>query len=695
MARKKYEVSEEILQRGILTNPDKICKYTYYNIGNTYIGSLRSNGLIPDRDYKDEDRKPDGLIVDDTKRVIAVIENKNLAKYKTAKLKSTATKQALEVAEDLGAKFVISTDSINSEWYSVYSKKPIKNIDGTKLKEPFGITTSNTTKMERLIEILDNTITKTCDQISQIQETDPTPLAYAIWQKIYKATNATPENCLYTFVETFIFKYLSDLNVLDDMYSFNSLISMYKKGNEDAVLTYYAKNIRPVIKKSFPEDNDGTTIINGTIFVKETHTKDGIQHEAITGYGKTFRVIIEMFKDIELKNIDKDFKSKIFEVFFKKDNSKGGMGQYFTPLKVVQQIVNMADIRPNMRICDPACGVGKFILDAVSRDLNKYYEVKDGKIIRHITIEGYDKGFTKESERTIILAKANMMIYFSDLIKDNPSLTEEFSKLFNETFHLRTSVLGTLDYIPTEEQKYDLILSNPPYVGATDVYTNEIDGRATLKSYYNKNSTGLEGLFIEWIIRSLKDDGHAIIVIPEGFLYRNQDTDLRQFVIDECIINGIISLPLNTFFSTSKKTYILSLTKKKEKNKLVQTTQVFTYLCSSIGETLNTNRFEELDKNDLADAAYEYHSFKGNKSLYMQRVETKKIENPRLKLLDIDWFINNVNKHWLIDRNWTDEEKIALGIKDEEQSMTPTELSDFIDRVIADLASFKEVIKNV
>ena len=262
MARKKYKVSEEILQRGILSNPDKIGKYTYYNIGNTSVGCLRDTNLILDKDYKHEDRKPDGLIVDNTRRVIAVIENKNLEKYKTASLKSSATKQALEVAKDLGAKFVISTDSVNSQWYSAFDNKPILNIDGGELKEVFGITTCNTPKIEKLIELLDNTINKKCRQITQIQEVDPTPLAYAIWQKIYKATTATPENCLYTFVEIFIFKYLSDLNILDELYQYNTLLGMYKKSKEDNVLSYYAKTIRPEIKKLFPEDDVHASILS-------------------------------------------------------------------------------------------------------------------------------------------------------------------------------------------------------------------------------------------------------------------------------------------------------------------------------------------------------------------------------------------------------------------------------------------------
>ncbi|AVK48924.1 hypothetical protein AXY43_13320 [Clostridium sp. MF28] len=702
MANKRYNVSEELLQRGIIDNPNRIGKYTYYNIGDTFIGSLKASKLIPDKDYENEDRKPDGLIVDDTKRVIAVIENKSLSKYKTPRLKANATKQALEVATDLGAKFVISTDSINSEWYSVFTGEPILNIDGTELKEPFGITSCNTPKMEKLIEILDNTITETCRYITNIDNIDPTPLALSIWNEIYKATFATPENCLYTFVELFIFKYLSDLGLLSHENSYSEFMKKYKidhrsqlekkenVSNEDVLLSKYAKNIRREIKQLFPEDEkDMTTIINGTIFVNED-TADGI-----TGYGKIFKNILEMFKDVDLRNIDKDFKSKIFEIFFKKDSQKGGMGQYFTPLKVVQQIVNMADVKPGMRICDPACGVGKFILDAVSRNINKFYKIEDGNLIRNITIEGFDKGFTKESERTIILAKANMMIYFSDLIKDNPSLTDQFSKLFNDTFHLRTSVLGTLDYIPTKKQKYDLILSNPPYVGGTDVFKKEIEGNATLETYYNKNGTGLEGLFVEWIIRSLNDNGDAFIIVPEGFMYRSQDKGLRQFILDECIINGVISLPLNTFFSTNKKTYILCLTKKIEETKAKQTEPIYTYLCSTIGETLDVYRTETPNDNDLADAAYEYHNFKGNKEAYKSRLEQGKFSNPRLKILDIDWFINNLSKHWTIDDNWTDEEKVALGIKEEEQTMTPNELSDFIDKVINDLNAYKEVLKNV
>jgi len=55
---------------------------------------------------------------------------------------------------------------------------------------------------------------------------DPTNLAKSVWQDIYVATGKEPEKCLYNVVEIFIFKFLSDLSVLESIYSFDFLIKM-------------------------------------------------------------------------------------------------------------------------------------------------------------------------------------------------------------------------------------------------------------------------------------------------------------------------------------------------------------------------------------------------------------------------------------------------------------------------------------
>jgi len=286
---------------------------------------------------------------------------------------------------------------------------------------------------------------------------------------------------------------LSDLKVLTEPEDFDYLIRLYEKQNTEYVIGHYARVIRRKIKEQlFPRGEDGTTIINGTVFVNN-------DDEAIEGRSIAFRKILMEFQNYgKLENIHHDFKSKLFESFLKESISKKNWGQFFTPLRVVKAIVQMAEseIKEGISICDPACGVGKFLLEAVNPKLNKYYKIEKDELINNIDIFGYDIGFDKDEQKTIILAKANMLIYFSDLIKNNPNETEKFSKLFNESFVLKkNSILGTLAV--NEKDKYDLILSNPPYVTSGSSNIKEEIKRKGLSDFYKINAMGLEGLFME------------------------------------------------------------------------------------------------------------------------------------------------------------------------------------------------------
>lgn len=223
--------------------------------------------------------------------------------------------------------------------------------------------------------------------------------------------------------------------------------------------------------------------------------------------------------------------------------SKKNWGQYFTPLKVVRAIVNMADIEPGMSICDPACGVGKFLLEPILHSLDRLYAVStdeagNEKLLPQITLSGFDKGFDKDEQKTIILAKANMLIYMSGMIKEHPGLTKQFAELFNKTFTLQTnSILGTLAKPITEE--YDLILTNPPYVmsGSSNL-KEEIAKDDALKKYFSISAMGIEGLFMEWIIRALKPGKKAFIVVPDGIMNRSNDKKLRDFILEQCNIDS-------------------------------------------------------------------------------------------------------------------------------------------------------------
>lgn len=475
------------------------------------------------------------------------------------------------------------------------------------------------------------------------------------------------------------------------MYSFYDLLGKYSGNNENEVLEYYASTVRVKIKALFPGNpKDKTTIINGTIFV----SKDD---KAVSGYATVFHKILKRFNDFgTLENIDYDFKSKLFETFLKESISKKNWGQYFTPLKVVRAIVNMIDITPGMKICDPACGVGKFLLEPILHDLHRFYKVEDGELKPQITLSGFDKGFDKDEQKTIILAKANMLIYMSGLLREHPEMTDKFAKLFNDTFLLQTnSILGTLAK-PVHDQ-YDLILTNPPYVmsGSSNL-KEEISKDDTLKKYFSVSAMGIEGLFMEWIIRALKPNGKAFIVVPDGIMNRSNDKKLRDFILEQCEIDAVISLPLNTFFTTNKKTYILALTKKAPvmvdgvPTLQRQTSPVFTYLCSEIGETRDVYRFD-IDQNDLQVASDLFNMFKGAKTSFANTLNM--IGDKRCKISSIDDFYNGT--HWCVERWWNHEERQALGIEEESKTIGVNDFRVLLADTINTLSELDEPLAEV
>lgn len=676
-------MSEELIQRNLVEAPEKMGDWNFYNIGATTLKALKGAKIIPDRDYDEyEKKKPDALIVKKP-LVIAAIEYKQPKELRTDKQVAAAIAQELGTAQALQAKIYIVTDGKKSYWINPASGNEILQEDGSKITLNFD---KKSTECITLINKIRASINATNDQIKAAATVDPLPLAEKVWQDLWAVSGATPENCLYTFVEIFIFKYLSDLGVLRGMYSFYDLLGKYAGNNDNEVLEYYASVIRVKIKELFPGNpKDKTTIINGTIFV----SKDD---KAVSGYATVFKRILNRFNDFgTLENIDYDFKSKLFETFLKESISKKNWGQYFTPLKVVRSIVNMVDIVPGMEICDPACGVEKFLLEPILHELHRYYTVEDGELKPQISLCGFDKGFDKDEQKTIILAKANMLIYMSGMIKEHPDMTQKFAQLFNDTFLLQTnSILGTL--AKPIKDKFDLILTNPPYVmsGSSNL-KEEISKQQELKDYFAISAMGIEGLFMEWIVRALKPNGKAFVVVPDGIMNRSNDKKLRNFILDNCYVDAVISLPLNTFFTTNKKTYILALTKKTPVNVggvatlERQTNPVFTYFCSEIGETRDVYRFD-IEQNDLETASDLFNMFKGAKTKF-------KTSDKRCKVVPIDDFYNG--SHWSVDRWWTREEKIELGIEEEEKAIDLTTYISMINDTSAILTESIEPLQEL
>lgn len=679
-------MSEELLQ----TIPQQIGKYTYYRLGATTLDQLKASGIIPARNYERLSRKkPDGILLRGG-AVKAVIEYKTPEELATETLIEKATDQEIDVAKSL-CKIFILTDASKSIWINALNRERIKDAQGNPVQtvfHPFPVRDVDT--LEYLVDEIDASLTETSSTILSAHLIDPSPLASRLWQTIWVATGKSPVKCLYNVVELFVFKFLSDLAILDPDTSFDYIYKKALAKPEDG-LDYYARNTRTKIYRLFPSSQDGTTIINGTIFVNEEGEANLSQSilflrclEHLKKYGEEFG---------SLTKIDKQFKTKLYESFLGQEVE--ALGQYFTPRKVVRSMIRMAGLdQPTFqfrdkRFCDPFCGLGGFPLELLN--LNEgmmacYAPDNAGAIHVPFTMHGFDKGFERDDERTIILAKANMLIYLAELLFSNPTATVEFARVFNETFRLFKDNLGTFGHIiKAEDAKYDFILSNPPYVtSGSSIIKAEIKQTPRTRNEYPVNALGLEGLSIEWVIKSLKPGGKAFLVIPDGILTR-EGGKLRAHIIKECFLDAIVSLPERTFFANNEHTYILALTKKQRPTD-VQADPVFTYLVSSIGERLTSVRREQIDTDDMPEVETFFRIFSSAKLASKSLLEAT---SKRCKIQEFRRFRDSPN--WYIDRWWTKAERIAAGIQTQGIPTSKADIENAIARVMEAIGDYQAI----
>ena len=657
-------MSEELLQ----TVGVPIGRYTYHRLGNSTLSQLKRariiTGLIPS-DIKN--KKPDGLITLGKGSVKACIEYKTPSELRTKSQIHKAIEQEREPARHL-CNILIVTDGSKTFWINPHTGNKVQSaqrlpVFNAKAIIEETLSTEQLQRLEQTIDKADHSLSADSDRLSTPALVDPSQLARTVWQKIWINTGKEPEKCLYNVVELFVFKFLSDLAVLGAHNNFAYVYEIGKSSGHEAALTHYANISRRAVRSLFPEGEDRTTIINGTIFVNE-------QGEPNLSQARLFCEVLDHLQDFDreqgsFKYIQREFKTRLYESFLRQGAGLRHLGQYFTPRNVVRAVVEMSPanaLPPGASLCDPFCGVGGFLLEAIveSPRLLGQFKPHNGVINPNIALVGYDKGSDeKEDERTIILAKANTIIYFSDLIAEyhTPEFIGEFAeKVINQIFRLLRTNLGT--FAVDNETQHDLILTNPPYVtsGSSSLRNALSDVEGAYE--YEATGRGTEALAIQWIIKSLRPGGEAFVIVPDGLL--NQEGVL-QHVKQKCLVQAVVSLPVRTFYSTPKKTYILALKKKaeEEEGEVEQTIPVFTYLVSEIGESRDAKRWD-IEQNDLSEMVSLFNQFKGAPLTF---------QSHSLRCKVVEWEDFNQYRHWMVDRYRTQDELKELGAIEEAEEL--------------------------
>jgi hypothetical protein len=130
------------------------------------------------------------------------------------------------------------------------------------------------------------------------------------------------------------------------------------------------------------------------------------------------------------------------------------------------------------------------------------------------------------------------------------------------------------------------------------------------------------------------------------------------------------------------------LTKKLNKFEK-QITPIFSYLISEIGESRDIYRFD-IEKNDLIEAVEYFNLFKGNKKGFI-----KFNNNKRCKLLDISYFEKNIKNNWPIDKFWTKDDLLELGIIKQVEEINCQDFPYLLEDMSSTIEGLKEELINL
>src|SRR5579883_2024696 len=231
--------------------------------------------------------------------------------------------------------------------------------------------------------------------------------------------------------------------------------------------------------------------------------------------------VVDLLDSVPME--DRDTKGDIYEYMLGKIASAGQNGQFRTPRHIIRLMVEMTAPTPKDVICDPACGTAGFLVAA-----GEYLRERHPKLLHdpelrdhfhHRMFHGFDFDNTM-----LRIGSMNMLLHGVE----NPDIRYRDS--------LAQDHAG-------EEEKYTLVLANPPFAGSLDYENTAKDLLQIVKTRKT------ELLFLALFLRLLKAGGRAAVIVPDGVLFGSSKAhkELRRMLVEDQKLDAVIKLPSGVF----------------------------------------------------------------------------------------------------------------------------------------------------
>jgi type I restriction enzyme M protein len=281
------------------------------------------------------------------------------------------------------------------------------------------------------------------------------------------------------------------------------------------------------------------------------------------------KVLSELnFSDSSFEVLDRAFE------FLISRGAKGSKGQYFTPRHVVEFCVQLLNPKKNEVLCDPACGSGGFLIHTLNHVLREANPCEAGDYCAQ-NLWGFE--FEVRASR---VANALMLLAghgTANIYRVNSLLTPAGGYgLFTSSDSTQDGPFLTIEDVMNRATKgfvgFDVILTNPPFAG-------EINERHILQSYSlcrADRRVERDVLFLERCIKLLKPHGRIAIVLPHNKIGSTAWSYVREWLLKEIQVVGVIGLGRNTFLPhTHQKTGVVIGVKRPKRLREIPKEKVF------------------------------------------------------------------------------------------------------------------------
>lgn len=231
--------------------------------------------------------------------------------------------------------------------------------------------------------------------------------------------------------------------------------------------------------------------------------------------------VVDMLADVPMT--ERDTKGDVYEYMLAKIASAGQNGQFRTPRHIIRLMVELMAPQPTDVICDPACGTAGFLVAAGEYLREQHPSLLHDRALNEHFHHGMFHGFDFDSTM-LRIGSMNMLLHGveSPDIVHRDSLAQEHAG---------------------EDEKYTLVLANPPFAGSLD-YENT--AKDLLQIVKTKKT---ELLFLALFLRLLKPGGRAAVIVPDGVLFGSSKAhkELRRILVEDQKLDAVVSLPGGVF----------------------------------------------------------------------------------------------------------------------------------------------------